>query len=196
MRNIPGFLRWLFFVSVITSILASCTSSLDEWLGAPPNASSYSRAIEMAKTALENNPEDAEAHFQLGVCYSNLDSVSLAFEHFSKSTEYDPNPKRTKLANNNIKHNFTKHYMMGQKAFEDKNYNVAATEFKKASLADPRQWLAFFKLGVTYTQLGIDNENNYDRAKKAFEGAFHKAPDDDKRIVIDAFDHLLETSSP
>jgi tetratricopeptide (TPR) repeat protein len=162
----------------------------------PSSEPNYFLVIEQANIALQANPKDPEAHFQLGVAYSNLDSVYLGFKHFCKSMNYDPHPKRIELANNNIRHNYNKHYMMGQKAFEHKHYEIAAKEFKKATLADPRQWLGFFKLGVTYTQLGTGNKNNCDLAKRAFEKAFYIAPDDDKKIVIDAFDELLAKSNP
>ena len=38
----------------------------------------YELAIKLAEEAIAKNPKDAEAHFQLGVSYSYLDSVALS----------------------------------------------------------------------------------------------------------------------
>ncbi len=183
--NLPVFLL-IAFINV--SFIASCASNaLHPSLG--PHRYNPSLIIKQANAVLQENPEDAEAHFQLGVVYSNLDSVSLAFEHFGKSMEYDPNPKRIELANNNIRHNYRKHFYTGQAATRDNRYEIAAEEFKKATLADPRNWEGFYQLAVTYIKLGTDN---YNIARQALEEAWDRATEHDKKII----EELLEKTAP
>jgi tetratricopeptide (TPR) repeat protein len=135
----------------------------------------YALAIDLANQALQQNPNDAEAYFQLGISYSQLDSVAIAYKMFQKSMELDPN--KSKMANDNIKHNYAKHYNLGQKAFNRPDYNLSAKEFKQATEADPRQSIGFYNLGVSYSRLGETDSTYYDKA-------------------IETLDKVLELSNP
>ncbi len=112
----------------------------------------YDLAIQKANEALAENPKDPEAEFQLGVAYSYLDSVGLAFDHYTKSLQLDP--KREKLINDNIQSNFAKHYNAGLNGVKEEDDSTAAREFAKAVLADPRDEKGYFQLGAAYTRLG------------------------------------------
>ncbi|RMF24844.1 MAG: hypothetical protein D6760_02470 [Deltaproteobacteria bacterium] len=122
----------------------------------------YELAIDLARQALAQNPQDAEAYFQLGVSYSNLDSVALAYENFMKAAELDP--KKKPLVENNVKHNFAKHYKLGQSAFNRSDYTAAAREFELATEADPRQAVAYYNLGVAYARLAQDDPSYREKA--------------------------------
>ena len=136
----------------------------------------YELAIDLAKQALADNPNDAEAYFQLGVSYSQLDSVSLAYDSFIKSTELDP--KKEKDAQNNIQHNFAKHYKLGQSAYNRDDYQTACEEFELATAADPTQSVGYYNLGVSYYSMGKEvDPKYYDQA-------------------INALDKVLEISNP
>ena len=137
----------------------------------------YEMAIELAREGLAANPLDAEAYFQLGVSYSHLDSVAKAYDHFVKAAELDPKPQRQRDVENNIQHNFAKHYKLGQSAFNRKDYENAATEFGLSSAADPTQAVAYYNLGVAYKFLAKDDPSYHDRA-------------------IGAMDKVLELSNP
>ena len=127
----------------------------------------YEMAIDLAKQAIAENPADAEAYFQLGVSYSNLDSVSLAYENFVKAQELDP--KKERDAQNNIQHNFAKHYKLGQSAFNRSDYAAASVEFELAGAADPRQSVAFYNLGVAYANLAKDDPSYHEKAVAAMD---------------------------
>src|SRR5574339_425025 len=71
----------------------------------------YDLALELGRKALAANPNDAEAHFQMGFAYSQLDSVALAYQHFMKAKELDP--KKAANVADNIQHNYAKHYKLG-----------------------------------------------------------------------------------
>lgn len=135
----------------------------------------YVMAIELAKQGLAENPGDFEAYFQLGISYSSLDSVGLAYENFIKSSELEP--KKERDSENNIRHNFVKHYKLGQSAFGRSDFETATEEFKLATEADPREANGYYNLGVTYSNLAQDDEG-------------YRQP------AIDAMDKVIELLSP
>lgn len=129
----------------------------------------YDLALQLGRKALAANPNDAEAHFQMGYAYSQLDSVALAYDHFMKAKELDP--KREKMIADNIQSNFAKHYKLGQNAYNRVDYKVAAHEFEMATLADPRQAIGHYNLGSSYFALAaIDSataRQDYEKSLKA-----------------------------
>jgi superkiller protein 3 len=144
----------------------------------------YDLAIEQANIAISQDPNSAEAYFQLGVSYSNLDSVALAYSNFMKAVELDPkNKKRNELANNNIKHNYSKHYNTGQAAFQDKSLETAANEFILATQADPRQAVAYYNLGVTYSRLAANDSSYHHDSIQALEECLEKSTPDQSHYI-------------
>jgi superkiller protein 3 len=135
----------------------------------------FEMAIDLARQGIAENPNDAEAYFQLGVAYSNLDSVALAYDAFSTAMELDP--KKEMDSKNNIQHNFAKHYKLGQSAYNRQDYQGAAEEFLLATEADPTQAVGFYNLGVSYDRL----------AEK--DPSYHAK-------TVEAMDHVLELSNP
>jgi tetratricopeptide (TPR) repeat protein len=129
----------------------------------------YEMALELGEKALAANPNDAEAHFQMGFAYSKLDSMALAYQHFMKAKELDP--KKDKLVADNVQSNFAKHYKLGQNAFTRGDYKTSAAEFGLATQADPRQAIGFYNLGASYSALApLDStaaRSNHEKALKA-----------------------------
>lgn len=136
----------------------------------------FEKAIELAKQALAENPNDAEAYFQLGISYSNLDSVALAYDCFVKAMELDPKKKND--AENNIEHNFVKHYKLGQSAYKRDDFQTAAEEFELATSADPTRSVGYYNLGVSYYSMGKEIDPKY------------------YNDAIAALDKVLELSNP
>lgn len=136
----------------------------------------YDLAIQTASEAIAINPEDPEAHFQLALAYSHVDSVALAYTHFVKSAQLDPKPKRQANVQTNIQSNYAKHYNVAIKKESDRE---RLAEFTKAAEADPRRSKSFLQLGRTYAALA-DKESNPEYLDKAVEN----------------FDKVLELASP
>ncbi len=114
----------------------------------------YGKAIEIAREVIAEEPTDSEAHFQLGLALSHMDSVGEAYKHLRRSVELDlNNPRRLEVVENNIAHNFSKHFTNGQVAFRAGNYARAAGLFETATTADPRRGLGHYNLAVTYSRL-------------------------------------------
>jgi tetratricopeptide (TPR) repeat protein len=140
----------------------------------------YDRAVSAARQVIATNPDDAEAHFQLGLAFSHLDSVSAAYTQFIRAIELDPeNARRRDLAENNIQHNFTRQYSRGQAEFERGNYAGAARVFVNATHADPRRPAGYYNLGVSYSRLADGAPGFLDESIDALRTAVKLSDADD-----------------
>jgi tetratricopeptide (TPR) repeat protein len=140
---------WIFAVLMIAAF--GCQSVATTSAKLRNQEGNYEQAIKLAQEAIAKNPKDAEAHFQLGVSYSYLDSVALAYDHFTKAKELDP--EKSADVDNNIQSNFAKHYKLGQSSFNRADMKTAAGEFELATRANPTQSVAYYNLAVTYQRL-------------------------------------------
>jgi len=149
-------------------VIVSCQSVATTSAKLRNQEGNYELAIDLSRQALAENPNDAEAYFQLGVSYSHLDSVALAYDSFMKAMELDP--KKKKDADNNIQHNFAKHYKLGQSAFKRDDFQSAAEEFEMAVSADPTQSIGYYNLGISYYSLAAElDAKYYDQAVTALD---------------------------
>lgn len=159
--------RYLAALSGLLVLLSGCKSVETTSAILHNEAGRHDLAIEKASEALAKNPKDAEAHFQLGVAYSKLDSVGLAYEHFTESATLDP--KREKLVTDNIQSNFARHYNQALNLQRENDPAATAEEFKLATKADPGQARGFFMLGRTYADMGDNDPSYYDKAVEALD---------------------------
>jgi len=165
----------LAFLALLVAFAIGCQSVATTSAKLRNQEGNYDMAIELAREALADNPQDAAAYFELGISYSYLDSVALAYENFMKAAELDPKMKAD--ADNNIQHNFAKHYKLGQSAFNRSDWPVASEEFLLAAAADPTQGVAYYNLGVAYARMAVD------------DSTYHA-------LAIDAMDKVLAMSNP
>jgi len=122
----------------------------------------YDKAIEMANLALDKNPNDAEAHFQLGISYSFKGMMRDAYEKFMMAATLDPN--KLTDTENNIKHNWAKHFNNGVNEYQSENYKGAAKEFDLATQADPRQSKGWLNLAKVYSLLSHQDSTYLEHA--------------------------------
>jgi tetratricopeptide (TPR) repeat protein len=87
------------------------------------------------------------------------------------------------MVNDNIKHNYAKHYNLGQKAFSRNEFDVSAKEFKLASLADPREAIGFYNLGISYARLGETDSTYYEKCLSALDKVLELATPADKHYT-------------
>lgn len=165
----------LAFCAVV--ILAGCKSKELTSAIIHNQTGRYDLAIETAGEEVARNPTNAEAHFQLGIAYSNLDSTTLSFEHFMKAKEYDPSENRAEMVENNVQSNFARHYNLALNLQKEEDWAGAADEFKRATECDPRQAKGYFQLGRVYALMAADDPSYYDKA-------------------IPVLDRVLELSTP
>jgi tetratricopeptide (TPR) repeat protein len=160
----------LFTVLAVLTLLAT-TGGTELTSGKIYNQNGqYQEAITILKVAIEKEPDEWEAHYQIGFSYSNLDSVALAYAHFTKAKELNAK-KATKDADNNIQSNYARHYKLGQSAFGRQDYAMAAKEFGIASLADPRQSAAHFNRAVAFSRLAETDSTYAERTLREAEQA-------------------------
>ncbi len=63
----------------------------------------YEEALDALVLALENDKENADIHFFLGLCYSSLEQFSYARYHYEMALIFEPEHERTKLVWEGIK---------------------------------------------------------------------------------------------
>ena len=169
------------FVLMFVVVVVGCKSKETTSAMLHNDAGRPDLAIETAKQGLAKDPNDAEAYFQLGVAYSQLDSVGNAYDSFSKSAELEPN--REQLVNDNIQSNFARHYNIGLNLSRDDNLVGAAREFEMATMADPRQGKGYFMLGSAYERLGETDEDYYPEAIEALDKVLELSTPADKQYI-------------
>jgi len=123
----------------------------------------YPEAIKQAQAALAKNPDDAEAHFQLGISYSMTKKMREAYEEFMTAARLDPEGKQEDVENN-IRSNWARHFNNGVAEFQSENYVGAVNEFEQATLADPRQIKGWLNLAKVYSRIAIDDSTYWDKA--------------------------------
>lgn len=127
----------------------------------------YPKAIEMAKIAIENNPMDAEAHFQLGIAYSYTGDMKGAYAEFMKAAEL--NPKKLADAETNIKSNWARHFNQGLSEFQTDNLAGAVHEFELTTQADPRQIKGWLNLAKVYYAMSDEDSTMLDHTYEAVD---------------------------
>jgi tetratricopeptide (TPR) repeat protein len=174
-------------VAAVAVFIAGCKSVPTTSAILHNQSGRHDLAIIKANEALALNPNDAEAEFQLGIAYSKLDSVALAYTHFRKAAQIDP--KREELTQNNIQSNFARHYNAALNSLKDDDNESAAREFAKSSEADPVDPRGYSQLGTVFTRLGDRSEDStkanefYNKAVASFDKVLELAKPQDKQYV-------------
>ena len=137
----------------------------------------FDKAIEMATLALEKKPDDAEAYFQLGVSYSYTGKMRMAYDSFVKSAELDP--KKEKMAYENIASNWAKHYNLGLNELQGDNYEGAAKEFFQATESDPRKVKSWLNLAMVYNYLSSTDSTYLQPSFDAADNLMERVTDTD-----------------
>jgi tetratricopeptide (TPR) repeat protein len=117
----------------------------------------YDKAIEQAKLAIAKNPNDADAHFELGRAYSFTGDMSGAYDEFRTAARIDP--RKTESAETGIKSNWAKHFNAGISEFQMDNLAGAAHEFELTTKADPRQVKGWLNLAKVYAGLALGDSS-------------------------------------
>jgi len=105
----------------------------------------YKGAIAEFRTALKQNPNDAELFFQLGLAHYYLMEFSEAFEAFEKSLGLDP-------------FNAEAHYYIGEGLVYLGQSEKAIPSFKRTLVLNPSLSKAHAELGKAYLHIGMLRE--------------------------------------
>ena len=103
---------------------------------------SYIEALEACKQAVKMNPDDAEAHFNLGVVYYQSDKNKEAIESFKQSIKIDPDDAAV-------------HFNLGVVYFSIIMFKEAIESFKQSIKINPDYAKVYHCLGGAYGFLGM-----------------------------------------
>jgi tetratricopeptide (TPR) repeat protein len=133
----------------------------------------YEKAVRELETAVEQEPNNGEAHLKLAMAYAEIGDTKRAGEEFNRALEL--NPKLQKDVEANRKHYWVEHFNEGVRlSQEEKAFEEAAKEFERAIELDPIDVRAYTNLGFCYTQLG-----EHEKALALFEKAAELNPTDE-----------------
>lgn len=90
----------------------------------------FRKAIDLFENALSANPQNAKAHYAMGLCYNGLREGDKAREAFEKAVAI--NPKYPKA-----------HKALGDIQRRNRNYGPAAATYQRAMDADPKYMDAY-----------------------------------------------------
>lgn len=130
----------------------------------------YVKAEEMFKQAIEEEPQNWEAHLYLALALAQQEKYAEAEESFTYAREIAPEDKKELVYGNQHKF-FVDNYNQGITRNSTKNYDEAVEFFKKAVAVEPTYAKGHVNLGVAYSMLG---EN--DKALAAFQEAVRVDP--------------------
>lgn len=105
------------------------------------NQGRYEEAEKLLKKALDVNPKDEEAHFQLGMLYCFQEKLELSESAFFEALEINPNNSETYTELGRLYRNF-------------RLFDKAEPMFEKAIQVDPKNERAHYEFGKFY----IDQE--------------------------------------
>jgi tetratricopeptide (TPR) repeat protein len=168
----------LFVLVVSLLVFYSCKSVETTSAMLHNQHKNYTKAIEMATLALEKNPNDAEAHFQLGISYSYTGRMRDAYEEFMTAARLSPDKQED--SENNIKHNWAKHFNNGVSEYQVENFEGASKEFELATQADPRQVKGWLNLAKVYNTLTAEDSTYIERAYSTVDTLLTKTQSDDE----------------
>jgi tetratricopeptide (TPR) repeat protein len=138
--------------------LSSCKSVETSRAKEQNEGSNFEKAAEMSKRGIEKNPNDAEAHYQLGISLGFTGDMAGAYRELSLAGKLDP--KRLPDVETNIKANWSKHYDSGMAELQSNAARGAAHEFDLATQADPRQIKAWLNLAKVYYSMA-ESDSTY-----------------------------------
>ena len=143
-------------ILIVTDLSLNLSFGLD--------ASQASKSLEKWRKKINENPEDAEAQFALGLSYLNLKLEDQAASHFLKATQLRPEAA-------------------------DAHYNLALTRFKSDTKVDSNEW----QLVMNEIDLAAKLAPSFREAggyKHFFLG--RKFSDVDKKLAIDEYKKAVD----
>jgi len=124
-------------------------------------------AADTFRQAIEVDPENAEAHYRLGLAYSSLGQKRDALDEYQKAVEAYKKLLREEPKNPDA------HFNMGEADSRLGNYAEAVAEYKRAvQLKDDDSYM-YYELGLADSKLA-----KYKDAVEAFQQAVRLDPDD------------------
>ena len=130
----------------------------------------YVKAEEMFRQAIEEEPQNWEAHLYLALALAQQEKYTEAEKSFTHARDIAPEERKELVYGNQHKF-FVDNYNQGITRNSTKNYDEAVEFFKKAVAVEPTYAKGHVNLGVAYSML-----KQNDKALAAFEEAVRVDP--------------------
>lgn len=190
--------QWRVVVVVIVLVgawVAACARPAEpevslEAARAALEAGDFTQARQDLLAYVERHPDDAEAHFLLGVASFNLAAFGDARTAFERSLELDP--ERAAAV----------HHNLGVLAYQVGDLEAAVASFEAALASDPTDPDSHYQLGATYLLMAYPlgamwpDEALLSQGQAQFEQALALQPGKPEAMVGMANVHLLRDELP
>lgn len=175
---------WLWTAAILMIIVFALSGCANKYLTSGKiamNGKDYDKAIEDFNKALEENPNNGEAHYYLAQCYSDQEDYAQMLPHLAAAeTLYT---KKAGKMEDLRKETWTKLFEAGKTKATEEKWQEARDDFELAIKVYPSRYEAYSNAGYVWQHLG-DNDSAYYYYAKAYE----LAPDE--LLVLENFASL------
>ena len=163
-------LYWLSAASLIAALIfAGCANKYTTSGKIAMNSKNWDKAINDFKMAIQANPADAAAHYNLAKCYKEKNESLLMVEHLEKASALDPNYKAE--AEEFRSKAWITYFDSGNSNAKAEKYDQALTDFQTAIVLLPSRYEAYTNAGYVWTKL-----DNNDSAYSYYAQAYNISP--------------------
>lgn len=175
---------WLSAAVILVFIVFALSGCANKWVTSGKiamNGKNYDKAISDFKKALEENPDNGEAHYYLAVCYKEKENYGEMLKHLERAEQLYP--KKEKDYENLRQDGWTKLFESGRAKAEEEKWEESRDDFLLASRILPTRYEAFSNMGFVWQHL-----DNDDSAYFYYSKAYEVAPDE--MLVLENYTNL------
>lgn len=176
-----GWPKIAVLLAVFAFVISGCAN---KWVTAGKiaiNGKNYDKAITDFEKALDENPENGEAHYYLAVCYKEKEEYDKMLTHLEKAEQLFP--KKQDDYQKLRQDSWTKIFEAGRKNADEQKWEVSREDFMLATRLEPSRHEAYSNLGFVWQHLN-DNDSAYYYYTKAYEIA------PDEMLVLENYGNL------
>lgn len=167
---------WLWTAAILTIIVFALSGCANKYLTSGKiamNGKNYDKAIEDFNLALEENPNNGEAHFYLAQCYREKEEYEKMIPHIAAAeTLYT---KKAGKMEELRQETWTKLFEAGKTKATEEKWDEARDDFELAIRVYPSRYEAYSNSGYVWQHLG-NNDSAYYYYSKAYEIAPEELP--------------------
>jgi len=165
---------WLEIAVILMVVVFALSGCANKWVTSGKiamNGKNYDKAIADFKKALEENPDNGEAHFYLAQCYKEKEDFKSILPHLAAAeTLYI---KKADKIEDLRKAAWTKLFESGKDKAKEEKWDESRDDFWLAMTILPSRYETYSNLGYVWQHLG-----NNDSAYFYYSEAYEIAPDE------------------
>jgi len=172
---------WLAIAAISMIVVFALSGCANKWVTSGKiamNGKNYDKAIADFDKALEENPENGEAHYYLAECYKEKDDFGKMLPHLEAAERLYP--KKADKMEDLRKSAWTKLFESGKDKAEEEKWAESRDDFKLAMTVLPSRYETYSNLGYVWQRLN-DNDSAFFYYSKAYEIA------PDEMIVLENY---------